>query len=395
MIRPPARLSAASAPLGAVALLMMASAAHAQEGVEDDPRRLPARAGSFALKIEPGVAVPLSSPQARLFDVGGGQTVKALWALSPYWDIGPSVTFLALPAADGVSEAGTAWTFGGGVRLKRPHHAPDHDSFLAISPWVDVDALYVRTAGLNRPGFAAAVGLAVPLGADRTFWLGPFVRYLQILQGTPSGFDNRDARVLSVGLSLEVGSRVRRETRHVAAHVAPDVSATEVAKETPPCPDRDGDGVPDQVDRCPDVPGTTAAFGCKNYEKIVVKPDKLELKEKLYFAWDQATIQEESYPALDEVVQALKDNQQFRVQVEGHSSSDGADDHNQSLSSRRADAVVEYLVARGIAKERLGSKGFASSAPRDTNATAAGRENNRRVEFVVYFTILGDGSKTQ
>jgi outer membrane protein OmpA-like peptidoglycan-associated protein len=197
--------------------------------------------------------------------------------------------------------------------------------------------------------------------------------------------------VLSVGLSLEVGSRVRRETRYVPA----TVSTVEVEKETPLCPDRDGDGVPDQVDRCPDVPGTTAAFGCKDYEKIVVKPDKLELKEKLYFAWDQATIQEESFPALDEVVQALKDNRQFRVQVEGHSSSDGADDHNQSLSSRRADAVVEYLVARGIARERLASKGFASSAPRDTNATAAGRENNRRVEFVVYFTILGDGAKTQ
>jgi outer membrane protein OmpA-like peptidoglycan-associated protein len=391
MIHPPARVSAASAPLFAIAVLMLASSARAQEGVEDGPQRLPARAGTFALKIETGVAVPLSSPQARLFDVGGGQTVKALWSLSPYWDVGPSVTFLALPAADGVSEAGTAWTFGGGVRLKRPHHAPDDDSLFAISPWVDLDALYVRTAGLNRPGFAGAVGLAVPLGADRTFWLGPFVRYLQILQGTPSGFDNRDARVLSVGLSLEVGSRVRRETRYVPA----TVSTVEVEKETPLCPDRDGDGVPDQVDRCPDVPGTTAAFGCKDYEKIVVKPDKLELKEKLYFAWDQATIQEESFPALDEVVQALKDNRQFRVQVEGHSSSDGADDHNQSLSSRRADAVVEYLVARGIARERLASKGFASSAPRDTNATAAGRENNRRVEFVVYFTILGDGAKTQ
>jgi hypothetical protein len=127
MIHPPARVSAASAPLFAIAVLMLASSARAQEGVEDGPQRLPARAGTFALKLETGVAVPLSSPQARLFDVGGGQTVKALWSLSPYWDVGPSVTFLALPAADGVSEAGTAWTFGGGVRLKRPHHAPDDD----------------------------------------------------------------------------------------------------------------------------------------------------------------------------------------------------------------------------------------------------------------------------
>jgi outer membrane protein OmpA-like peptidoglycan-associated protein len=196
---------------------------------------------------------------------------------------------------------------------------------------------------------------------------------------------------LSVGLSLEVGSSVAREAHYVAA----DVTAVPAYREPAYCPDRDRDGVPDSVDRCPDVVGTTEAFGCRSYQKIVVKPDKLELKEKLYFAWGQATIQEESFPVLDEVVQALKDNQQFRVQVEGHSSSDGTDDHNQALSSRRADAVVAYLEAHGIAKERLGSKGFASSAPNDTNATAAGRENNRRVEFVVYFTILGDGSKTQ
>jgi outer membrane protein OmpA-like peptidoglycan-associated protein len=390
MNQPARRLSAASAPLGALALLLTASFAHAADE-SYGPGRVAPSAGTFALKIEPGVAVPLNAPQSRLFDVGGGQTVKGLWSLNRYWDIGPSVTFLALPAADGVSEAGTAWTFGGGARFKRPHDAPDNDSVGAISPWVDLDVLYVRTADLNRPGFAAAVGLAVPLGVDRTFWLGPFVRYLQIFQGTPSGFDNHDARILSVGLSLEVGSKVAREV-HV---VATAVSTVEPGPQSGACPDRDHDGVPDQVDRCPDVAGTTAAFGCRNYEKLVVKPDKLELKEKLYFGWDQATIQEESYPMLDEVVQALKDNLEFRVQVEGHSSSDGTDEHNQSLSSRRAEAVVAYLVAHGIAKERLGSKGFASSAPTDTNATAAGRENNRRVEFVVYFTILGDGAKTQ
>lgn len=385
------RRVSAVAPLGALALLLTASFAHAQEGVASGPGRVPTSPGTFALKIEPGVAIPLGSPQAQRFNVGGGESVKALFALNRYLDIGPNVAFLALPAANGVSEAGTAWTFGGGVRLKRPHDLPDDDSFLAISPWVDVDALYVRTADLNRAGFAAAVGLAVPVGADRSFWLGPFVRYFQVIQGTPSGFDNRDARILSVGLSLEVGSRVRSENYHTAD----SVSAVQPVTEPAACPDRDRDGVPDQVDRCPDVAGTTASFGCRDYQKLVVKPDKLELKEKLYFAWDQATIQDESFPMLDEVVQALKDNQQFRVQVEGHSSSDGTDEHNQALSSRRADAVVEYLVAHGIPKERLRSKGFSSSAPTDTNATAAGRENNRRVEFVVYFTILGDGSKTQ
>jgi len=380
----------AAVPLGAFTCLLFASLAHAEDGETYGPGRIPAEPGTFTLKIEPGLAIPLSSPQAHLFDVGGGQSVKALFAINPYWDLGPSATFLALPAADSVSEAGTAWTFGGSVRLKRPHHL-GIDALTAISPWVDLDALYVRTAELNRPGFALAVGFALPLGADRSFWLGPFVRYLQIIQGTPAGFDNNDARVLSVGLSLEVGERVRREILSVPANV----SASTAAPVTAACPDRDNDGVPDSVDRCPDVVGPLESFGCRSYTKIVVKPDKLELKEKLYFGWDQATLQEESYPVLDEVVQALKDNPQFRVQVEGHASSDGMDEHNQSLSSRRADSVVAYLESHGIAKERLVAKGFAASTPNDTNATAAGRENNRRVEFVVYFTILGDGAKSQ
>ncbi len=388
------RLVAVAARLSALPILLCAPLVHADELESTGPNRVPAQAGAFALKVEPGVAIPLTSPQSQRFDVGGSETIKGLWTLNPYLDIGPSVTFVGLPAADSVSEAGTAWTFGGSARLKRPHHTPDSDAALGLSPWVDVDALYVRTADLNRPGFAAAVGVAMPIGADRTVWLGPFVRYLQILQGTrDGGFDNHDAKVLSIGLSLEVGARVHHESRNATAEVTP--VAARVTDTAGACPDRDRDGIPDSIDRCPDVVGPMDSFGCPQYTKIVVKPEKLELKEKLYFAWDQASLSQESFPVLDEVVQALQDNKQFRVQVEGHASSDGTDDHNQSLSSRRADAVVEYLVAHGIARTRLGSKGFASSAPNDTNATAAGRENNRRVEFVVYFTILGDGAKTE
>ena len=59
--------------------------------------------------------------------------------------------------------------------------------------------------------------------------------------------------------------------------------------------------MPDSVVRCPDVVGPSDGWGCPTYQKIVVKPDKLELKEKLYFGWDQANLQEVSFPVLDEV----------------------------------------------------------------------------------------------
>jgi outer membrane protein OmpA-like peptidoglycan-associated protein len=374
----------------AIGWLLLTPPAHAQEHYDQREARVPVRPGSFSLKVEPGLAIPITRPQSQLFDVGGGQTVKALWALTPYLDIGPSATFIGLPADESDTNPGTAWTLGGGARLKRPHHVPGN-ALAAISPWVDVDILYVRTDELDRPGLAAGAGLALPIGQARAFWVGPFVRFLQIFSGQRTGFNDNDARILSLGVSLDVGPGVsRRHEAPPAANVAEIPAAHEQA--AAPCPDRDRDGIPDSVDRCPDVVGTMDNFGCRQYEKIVVKPDKLELKEKLYFAWDAATLQEESYPVLDEVVEALNENKSFRVQVEGHSSSDGSDDHNQKLSEQRAQAVLDYLVAHGVDKQRLDSKGFSSSVPIDTNETPGGRENNRRVEFVVNFNIIDGGS---
>ncbi len=261
--RSPMTLSATVAVTGAALLLLLAPPAQAS-----DP--LPARPGEFALKLEPGVAFALTEPQSQRFGVGGGGTLKALWSLSEYWDVGPSATFIALPAEASQEESGTAWGFGGGLRLKRPHTTPGDDALRAISPWVDADALYVRTGDLNRFGFDVAAGLSVPIGTSRAVWIGPFVRYFQILQPDRTGYDNRDAKILILGVSLEVGSGVRREGEPVA------------------CPDRDRDGVCDDADRCPDVAGPTDNWGCPPYKKLVVKPDKLELKEKIYFAWDQA-----------------------------------------------------------------------------------------------------------
>jgi outer membrane protein OmpA-like peptidoglycan-associated protein len=349
-----------------------------------------ARATDLAIKIEPGVTLPLTDPQSSRFDVGASQAVKALFGITPWFDIGPTASFLFLPAATANTDSGTAWGLGAGIRLKRPH---DGVSMGGISPWFDADALYVRTGDLHRPGFDAALGLAIPVGASRAFWIGPFVRYMQTIQSERLGYDNSDAKLLTLGISFEVGPGTERapepaEVRTVTKEV---IVTKEVVKEVPFCADRDKDGVPDSVDRCPEVAGSADDWGCPPYKKVIVKRDKLELKEKLYFAWDEAKLEEASFPVLDEVVQALKDNKNFRVQVEGHTDSSGADDHNQTLSEKRAKAVLDYLVSHGVPKERLVSKGFSSSVPLDTNTTAAGRENNRRVEFVVNFIILNDG----
>ena len=216
-----------------------------------------------------------------------------------------------------------------------------------------------------------------------------------------AGFDNRDAKLLVVGLSFEAGSG-RQEGRPASEEervVAPLSAVTERAAAVCPdvaaplgCPDRDSDHIPDVVDRCPEVAGIDDNWGCPVYKKVIVRKDKLELKEKLYFGFDQARIEEASFPLLDEVVLALKDNPSFRVQIDGHSDSSGPESRNQTLSEERAAAVLNYLATHGIDRARLSSKGFSSSVPTDTNGTASGRENNRRVEFVVSFSIVEPGS---
>ena len=382
------------------ALLFSPTAAQAQESTEEAAparlRRLP-----LSLRLEPGLAVALTEPQSRLTDAGFGQTVKLFIGLARYLEVGASATFTTLPATEAMADAGadpgTAWSFGAGARLVRPHDtAPGRRGFAAMAPWLDADALYVRTGALDRVGFAGAVGLAVPLGDRRRAWLGPFVRYLHIVQGERVGFDNRDAKLLSIGLSLELGpglAPARRVRTAVEPPVEPPVEQPPEQPAVTAAADRDGDGVIDLLDRCPEVSGLAINSGCPPYEQVAVLPDKLEVKQKIAFGWDSATLDEGSHPALDEVARVLQENPSFRVEVEGHASSDGADDHNQSLSEARASSVLGYLMARGIAKERLSSRGLSSSSPVQSNETLAGRQRNRRVEFSVHFIILSDASQ--
>ncbi len=343
-------------------------------------------AGDVSFKVEPGVAIPLTAPQSDIYDIGGGQSVKALFGIGRYFSIGPSTTFLFLPGSVANSEAGTAWGFGGGMRLRRPI---DAESAGGVSPWIDADIFYVRTGSLNRPSFDVAVGLSVPVGETRTFLVGPFVRYLHVYQGVRAGYDNRDAKILSVGISFEAGSGVERA--RAPGEVRTVTRTRDVQRDVISCPDRDNDGILDNIDHCPDVYGDMYNWGCPPYEKVVVKRDTLELRSKILFEWDKAVLLPPSIPLLDEVVQALKDNRGFRVQVQGYADSTGAYDYNQTLSEERADVVLEYLVEHGISRDRLDAKGFGESLPAESNITAAGRDENRRVEFVVYFIILDSG----
>jgi len=152
------------------------------------------------------------------------------------------------------------------------------------------------------------------------------------------------------------------------------------------CPDRDNDAdtIDDTADKCPNEPGPVATGGCPQQFKLIeVKGDKIELLQKIFFDTAKATIQPRSFALLDEVAEVFRARQTLRVRIEGHTDSRGKRPLNLRLSQARADSVRARLIGLGIAGDRMESVGFGPDQPIETNRTAAGRERNRRVEFVI------------
>jgi len=291
-----------------------------------------------------------------------------------------SYSMLLAPSTDPSVGFGSSHEGALGVRL-RPFGALHKDQRLG-GVFVDGNVGYVRTGDLNRLGFDFGLGYNAQVTPG--FAMGPVVRYGQILQ--PDGLDNPDdAQSVSLGLNLAFGTGPRAEAPPVveAPECPPATPATPVVcpDVTPPCPDFDHDGTCDIDDRCPTQAGPPATRGCR-VDPCTGAP----LVVLVQFQYDSAGLPtlhgddpKAMDPVLDAVAGAIAQDPTCRVCVMGFASEEGAADYNQALSVRRADAVEDYLVARGVKESRLPTKGFGASCqlvPEDS------REMNRRVEFV-------------
>ncbi len=105
--------------------------------------------------------------------------------------------------------------------------------------------------------------------------------------------------------------------------------------------------------------------------------------KNVFFDSGSATLQRESTTELQRLKQLLVDNPGLNIRIDGHTDDVGSEEDNLVLSKNRAKAVFDYLVAQGIAMNRLSYQGFGESAPIAGNHTEAGRQQNRRTEFVV------------
>lgn len=141
--------------------------------------------------------------------------------------------------------------------------------------------------------------------------------------------------------------------------------------------DSDGDGVVDPADACP---GSTTgmvvdATGCLVEQTVTLKA--------VQFQTASALLTSDARIALDEVARSLKNQKNLNVEIGGHTDNVGNDGFNLQLSQQRAESVRQHLIGKGVAAGRLVALGLGETSPVDDNATAEGRDANRRVEFKV------------
>jgi len=180
--------------------------------------------------------------------------------------------------------------------------------------------------------------------------------------------------------------------------------------------DGDGDGVPDHLDKCPDTtwgsrvdesgcpkrPMVTGLIGKKSdsldadndgvlspLDKCPQTPQTAEVDEKgcwvtpdILFDFDSAKIKPQYYPALQVIIAVLKKNPDLNIEIQGNTDNFGPESYNQMLSEKRALAVKESMVGKGIVPQRLKAVGYGATKNVASNDNEAGRALNRRIDFV-------------
>jgi len=167
--------------------------------------------------------------------------------------------------------------------------------------------------------------------------------------------------------------------------------------------DSDGDGVFDKMDKCPNTPANTKvdANGCKvvldhdgdgvlDADDLCPNTPKGEKVDShgcpeivnlhINFNNDKATILPSATAQLDKFAAFLKRNQDYSAKIVGFTDSKGSAKYNQKLSEKRANAVMQALIKRGVSASQLSAIGMGELNPVATNATAEGRAQNRRIE---------------
>lgn len=193
-----------------------------------------------------------------------------------------------------------------------------------------------------------------------------------------------------VGLAIEISLGGMPEQRVIVREVKVPVQVVQTIPAPAPEPapawvapvvvmtDYDGDGIPDDRDRCANtLRGVSVdANGCAIEKQTVTL-------QNIAFDFNSARLRSSSNASLDEAVRFLGGESKVVLEIAGHTDSVGSDAANLKLSRERAEAVKNYLVAHGADAARLSAKGYGESRPIASNDSEVGRQANRRVEMII------------
>jgi outer membrane protein OmpA-like peptidoglycan-associated protein len=134
----------------------------------------------------------------------------------------------------------------------------------------------------------------------------------------------------------------------------------------------------------------------EDYKELIklIELEKIKVGERIilkniFFEFDKADLLPESKMELDRLVELLNRYPAMKIEISGHTDSKGNDEYNLKLSQARAQAVVDYLISKGISKDRLQAKGYGETKPIAPNQNPDGSDNeegrqlNRRTEFKI------------
>ena len=180
----------------------------------------------------------------------------------------------------------------------------------------------------------------------------------------PFGDDKTDVERFTLGAVYRFG--------HIEEPMAPMAAAAPVAVAAAPtkCADADNDGVCDTADRCPNTPAG---------DRVGPRGCSCDVTIRTHFAFDSAELTAEDKAELERVSARLKELEFVGGTATGHTDSVGDEAYNQKLSERRAQAVVDFLHAKGVSPGRITAIGMGEIKPIADNATEEGRAQNRRV----------------
>lgn len=139
--------------------------------------------------------------------------------------------------------------------------------------------------------------------------------------------------------------------------------------------------------------GSTQINGIGGYwvaeaEKLEIKKEEIKVGQtfqlnNVYFEFNKSDLLSDSFPELDKVVKFMSENPKLEIELSGHTDNIGKQDYNMNLSQKRAESCRNYILSKGIDAKRITAKGYGMNKPVASNETAMGRDQNRRVEFMI------------